>query len=258
MHDTITYEQPLNELMRVCLRLEHLFQQVDQNINGDDVWSSRQTMAGMLEVLNVIDRTDIKMKLTKALSQQAAGLAILESSPDVDSNKLQIVLRQLDGLIDQLHAMHGKLGNEFQTHDFLNTIRMRLKNPGGACHFSIPSYHLWLQKPAVYRRDDLRKWYHVFDMLKAATELLLELTRQNGVTKAMTSDNGFFQQSLDPQSHWQLIRVTVDASENTYPEISLGRHRLSVHFFSPDEDCQPKRVYKNIPFKLTCCASYGA
>jgi cell division protein ZapD len=254
--DMIIYEQPLNEHIRVCLRLEHLFNQILLHLNNSDEWSSRAALLAILETVNVIDRPDLKTKLTKALTQQASTLTQLEVLPQVDSSKLKLILSELDQHIDQLYATHGKIAQPLRTNDFLNSVRHHLYNPGGAVNFSTPAFQLWLQKPAVTRIEDLNTWFVEFNLVRDVVDLLLRLTRQSNLPIEKYADNGFYQQALDPHSSCELVRVAVPVSANLYPEISVGRHRLSVRFLEPNsrEMGRSKQCDYNLKFKLTCCA----
>lgn len=257
-NDIIIYEQPLNEHIRVCLRLEHLFEQINLNITNPNEWSSRIAILALLETVNVIDRPDLKTKLTKALTQHAATLSQLEILPQVDSSKLKSVLQELDRLIDQLYATQGKIGQTLRTNDFLNSIRQHLYNPGGAVNFSNPSFQLWLQQPAVNRIEDLNTWYAEFDQLRDVVNLLLRLTRQSSLPKEKYADKGFYQQALDPHVSCELVRVEVPVESNYFAEISVGKHRLSVRFLEPNchEQGRSKQADSNVKFKLTCCSLY--
>lgn len=254
-NDMIIYEQPLNEHIRVCLRLEHLFQLIETHLENNCEWASRTAMVALLETVNVMDRPDLKTKLTKALTQHAASLSQLEILPQVDSSKLQSVLTELDGLIDQLYATQGKIAQTLRANDFLNSIRHHLYNPGGAVNFSNPAFQLWLQKPAVDRIEDLQSWYKEFDQIKDAVNLLLQLTRQSSLPVEKYADNGFYQQALDRNAVCEMVRVAVQVTENLYPEISVGPHRLSVRFLELSclEQGKSKQINTNIKFKLTCC-----
>lgn len=254
--DIIIYEQPLNEHIRVCLRLEHLFDQIEVNIENTSEWASRTAVLSLLETVNVIDRPDLKTKLTKALTQHASTLSQLEILPQVDSTKLRSVLTELDRLIDQLYATQGKIGQPLRTNEFLNGIRQHLYNPGGAVNFSNPAFQLWLQKPAVNRIEDLYTWFKEFDQIKDVVNLLLRLTRQSSLPIEKYADKGFYQQALDSNSACEMVRVAVPVTANLYPEISVGRHRLSVRFLEPNchELGRSKQIDTNIKFKLTCCA----
>lgn len=254
--DIIIYEQPLNEHIRVCLRLEHLFNQVLINIDNSNPCASRTAILALLETVNVIDRPDLKTKLTKSLTQHATTLSQLEILPQVDGSKLRSVLTELDRLIDQLYATQGKIGQHLRTNEFLNSIRQHLYNPGGAVNFSNPALQLWLQHPAVNRIEDLKKWFKEFDLIRDVVSLLLRLTRESSVPTEKYADKGFYQQALDPNLSCEMVRVMLPTMANLYPEISVGRHRLSVRFLEPNchEQGRSKQADSNIKFKLTCCA----
>ncbi len=254
--DIIIYEQPLNEHIRVCLRLEHLFQQITNSIENTDESASRTAILSLLETVNVIDRPDLKTKLTKSLTQHAATLTQLEALPQVDTGKLKSVLSELDHLIDQLYATQGKIGQSLRNNEFLNGIRQHLYNPGGAVNFSNPGLQLWLQKPAINRVHDLKAWVKEFEQIRNVVNLLLKLTRQSNLPVEKYADKGFYQQALDPSLSCEMVRVALPITANLYPEISVGRHRLSVRFLEPNchEQGRPKQCEYNIKFKLTCCS----
>jgi|LakMenEpi03Aug12_release.lakeMendotaPanAssembly.Ray.scaffolds.fasta_scaffold368315_1 cell division protein ZapD len=251
--DIITYEQPLNEHIRVCLRLEHLFEQILINIDNPTEWNSRIALLTILETVNVIDRPDLKTKLTKALTQHAGTLTQLEVLPQVDGSKLRSILSELDRLIDSLYGTQGKIGQNLRNNDFLNAIRQHLYNPGGAVNFSNPALQLWLQQPSINRISDLKAWFKEFDQVRDVVNLLLELTRQSSLPLEKYADNGFYQQALDPNVACEMVRVTLPVTANLYPEISVGRHRLSVRFLEPNchEQGRSKQCDSNIKFKLT-------
>lgn len=256
MSETIVYEQPLNEHIRICLRLERLFHLIRQHIQGQENWQSRIALDTILEVLNVINRPDLKAKLVKALTNQARILANLEKSPDIDHAKLQEILNKLDGLIDVLHASHHKIGQSLYENEFLRSIHQHLSSPGGACHFNTPDYQLWLALSPSQRIQHLTTWLSTFEQLEKIVSLLLQLTRDSTAPHPKFADRGFYQQSLDPKVPGQMVQVIVPASLGVYPEISVGRHRLSVHFFLPNFQGkgQAEKSSDNIPFELAYCA----
>lgn len=249
----IIFEQPLNEYIRVCLRVEHLFERVEQNILGTSTGESRTALEAMLEILNVIDRPDLKTRITKALSQHAGVLAQLEQKPNVDHEKLQSILTELDQLVDSLYSLPDKIGQQLRTNSFLNTIRQHMANPGGACPFSTPAYYLWSQNSPEQRCQDLLAWFAAFEQLKAAVKLLLQLTRGSTTPEDLIAEQGFYQRSLDPKLAYHLVRVIVPLELQVYPEISVGKHRLMVRFLELSINDKGVQRVGDIDFKLTCC-----
>lgn len=257
--EAITFEQPLNEQIRICLRLEHLFNYLQHNLKDPSTWGSRSVLSTLLEILNVTDRPDLKTKLAKGLSNQAVALSELERFPEVDSKKLKGILEELDKLIDSLHAIQGKIGHVLRENEFIKTIRQHSINPGGACNFSTPAYYLWLEQPLTQRQFDLHAWLAELDQLQHIVQLLLQLTRNGSNSVWHIAEQGFYQQALDTKIDCQMIRVTLPMSPEThpqvYPEISVGRHRLSIYFHVPNfqDFARSQKASGNIEFKLTCC-----
>lgn len=258
-NETITFEQPLNEQVRLCLRLEHLFNYLQHHLDDPSTWGSRSVLSTLLEILNVTDRPDLKTKLTKGLSNQALALSQLESFPEVDNKKLRGVLEELDKHIDSLHAIQGKMGHRLREDEFIKTIRQHSMNPGGACNFSTPAYYLWLEQPLAERQLDLQAWLAELNPLQQIVQLLLQLTRNGSNSVWQIAEQGFYQQALDTKIDCQMIRVTLPLkSENhppVYPEISVGRHRLSIYFHIPNfkDFARSQKASSHIEFKLTCC-----
>src|SRR3990167_2925247 len=159
MTSFITYEQPLNENVRLCLRLEHLFNQIHYYLKFDSPNNSRLALETLLKTVDVSDRPELKSKLIQSLNQQAAALAQLEQFPAVDREKLHSILHKLDCLTDALHRSgHVKIGEALRQNVFLKQIRFQINNPAGACDFNSPAYSLWLHLPDERRRADLLHW----------------------------------------------------------------------------------------------------
>ena len=74
MDNEITYEQPLNEVIRVCLRLEQLFQQIDHALDDHSTISTRHLVTLIINALHLLDRPDLKAKLAKELSHHLTNI----------------------------------------------------------------------------------------------------------------------------------------------------------------------------------------
>ena len=253
--DTTIYEQPLNELIRVCLRLEQLFQQIDYLINDTSIISVRNLVTAIMNVLQLLDRPDLKAKLTKELSHHISQLIRLENTPDVDHSKLQTILKQFETLSRCFIDSNGKIGQPLRDIDLLNTLRLHLVTPGGGCSFDIPVYHYWLHRPVKEQQETIKTWLTEFDNVKNASRLILQLVREGSKTQQKTAEHGFYQELLDPQINLRLVRVSIPTSITAYPEISIGRHFLSVRFFSPSIKDRPSQYLHHLQFWITHCTS---
>jgi len=251
--EPILYEQPLNEHIRACLRLEHLFNHAKNGLRGSTTMESHVTLTAIIDILNVLDRTDLKSRLSKELSRHLNTLGRLEDIPDIDQSKLSSILKDLEDIVDVLHSTTGKIGGELRKNEFLTNIRQHLMTPGGTGSVDTPAYHLWLRQPASERTEDLENWLKTFKTIQTATTLLLNLIRQSCQPQIKTAHDGFYQSAIDPQSSCQLIRVAVPNTLKVYPEISAGRHALCVRFFPLELNVRPAQVEEDIEFKLTNC-----
>jgi len=255
MADIITYEQPLSEQIRMCLRLEYLFEQVEYYLNSSITshWDLRQAMNSLLEILNIADRPDIKNKLGRSLNQHASSLAQLEKLPDIDKQKLHNTLKQIDQLSDSIQINTKKIGQELHENEFLMAIQQRLYTPAGTCNFSLPSYHLWLQQDKTVLKQQILGWLDSFKQLLEITNIMLKLTRESASFKTMIASGGFYQNNLDPNNQHQMIRINITSEKRLFPGISVGRHRLAVHFFTLDLNGRTAQTPDDITFELACC-----
>jgi cell division protein ZapD len=249
----ITYEQPLNELIRVCLRLEHLFHQIDYQIQDTTPLGTRNLTSTIIQLLNLLDRPDLKAKLAKELSHHQGILSRLESTPGIDQTKLKNLLQQLDELIRTFIDSNGKIGQNLREIELFNNLRLHLSTPGGGCSFDIPVYHFWLQLSPEKRQTMIKDWLNEFSKIRLAIEILLRLVREGTKVLSKTAEKGFYQEQLDPQINLRLIRVGVPTDIIAFPEISVSRHFVGVRFFIPNIHERPTQYLQTLPFWLTYC-----
>ncbi len=250
LKDKIIYDQPLNEVIRVCLRLEQLFQQIDHQLNDMSIWGTRILVNQIIDLLQIVDRPDLKAKLAKELSILHANLLRYGSSPDIDSDKFSQIIQQLDELSRALIESSGKIGYRLRDMELLNTLRLHFASPGGGCSFDVPLFHHWLQQP---RKEIITAWLNDFSQIRTASALVLDLVRHNARIEEKNAVHGFHQELLDPQSNLRMIRIGLPLDIPTYPEISIGRHFFSVRFFFPEIEKRPVQYTENLVFIVAYC-----
>ncbi|PCH60521.1 MAG: cell division protein ZapD [Gammaproteobacteria bacterium] len=250
---TVTYEQPLNERIRIYLKLEHLFKQIANCAAVPTIWSSRSALFGVLDTLNILARHDIKTDILKELERQSKNLSRLESNPEVDTSQLTDILDRLDILIDRLHSLRGQVAQDLRGNELLNSIRQRMTIPGGTCGFDLPGFNFWLKQSDAARTHDLLSWYENFDLVRSAIDIILMLVRRSAQPTSLQAIEGFYQQSLDGRFPQQMIRVTIPSNLQCFPEISGGKHRFTVRFMTGGMNARPTQVQDDINFQLTCC-----
>ena len=249
------FEQPLNERIRMCLRVETLMKRFHyfEALKGD--WSAYSALLTILELTALLERGDLKQELMKELERQYAALNALSKHEDVDRSKLDLILSRQKHSLDRLHKLDGKLGEHLKRDDFLLGIKQRTSIPGGSCDFDLPQLRYWLNQPHDKRSADLQHWAAPYLELDQVIELILKTLRESGSARMVVAENGFYQKPLDTKQSTQLLRISVPADATMYPEISAGKHRYSVRFMKVNPgDAPSTQVKEDIEFLLSRCS----
>lgn len=251
--DDVVFEQPLNERVRSLLRLEFLFNQYAHHRSQSALWSTRSALHTLLDILSVIGRSDLKTELLKDLSDQYGHLSSLNARPEIDPPRLQAVLDELRQAVNRLQATVTHYPAAIlRESDLLRSVLNRFAIPGGTCGFDLPAYHRWLSRPHPQILTDLDRWYGQLDALEAGIRVYLKLLRQSTHATTQRTEHGIF--LYTPQMHYQLIRVTIPADLDVYPEISASRHRFSIRFMRlGDVNARNPQETTSVPFRLQCC-----
>jgi cell division protein ZapD len=254
MSNAILYEQPLNERIRAFLRLEHLFSQVTHFQRGRSLWDSHASVTALIEILTILDRTDIRSEVLKELDRHISGLSRLLDTPGIDRGRLESTLADLVAQQHKILELPGKLGGDIKDNDLLNSVRQRTVITGGTCGFDIPSYHYWLNQSLETKSECLHRWVSEIQPLVDGISVLLTLIRNSAFFEVQTAESGFFQRSLDTQKPCQLLRILLPLQANIYPEVSGNKHRINVRFLTYTESGRPKQVAEPFDFEMSCCA----
>lgn len=251
--EKVVYEQPLNEKVRSFLRLEFLFQLAEHSMAGRSEWDRRQTLAAFIDILNLLGRGDVRGEMTKELGHYSTQLSTLRHREDLDQQRLAKIKQKVDAAVMRLNAYTGQPGHQLRDHELIHSIRQRSSITGGTCVFDIPQLHLWLQQPVELQEADLNKWFSTFDVLREGLNLYLKILRDSAVPSVETSQRGVFHFTFNLQRAPKLVQVYLPANADIYPEISGGRHRLSIRFMQQTEwGKRPSQVLDDVNFELAC------
>jgi cell division protein ZapD len=249
----IRYEYPLNERIRILLRLEDLFDRLAWYVQGEHPYNHHAGLATLFEIAEVASRSDLKTDLLQELERQRATLSSLRGNPDVEQNKLESVLREIDAAHAGIHQMAGKLGQHLKDDEWLMAVKQRAVIPGGLCEFDMPSYHLWLNAEADFRREDLYRWLTPMLPIRAGLGIVLRLMRESCRPGMEEAVNGVYQQMLDINVRPpQMVRIGMDDGVNCVPEISANKYMLNIRFVR-SQPGESKVCAGSIPFELTFC-----
>jgi len=249
----LTFEHPLNERIRIFLRLEHLFEKVAYFQPVDNAWATRAAVEGLLDISALTSRSDIKTELLKELDRNTATLTRIRRQPGVDVQTLDSILDDLKSAANGLRTLSGQIGQRMREDEFLKSVTQRNAIPGGTCSFDLPQFHHWLTQSAEVRQQHIGRWMGNMEPVRSSIGLVLSLARTSAAPRQVTARDGFFQEAMDAQAPAQLVRVTLNGVDSLFPEISGHKNRFSIRFMQYNELERPMQFREDLDFMLTCC-----
>jgi cell division protein ZapD len=148
--------------------------------------------------------------------------------------------------------MAGQPGSTLKEIPLLYAIRQRSTIPGGTCDFDLPAYHQWLEQSMESRQQQLQQWFHELEPIQQSIELILKLLRNSAEFKAHESMNGLYQQALDNNVAYQLLRVAIAHDCNYFAEISGSKHRFTIRFLEHTTTGN-HQASETLSFKIAKC-----
>lgn len=248
----ILFEYPFNERVRALLRLEYLFDRMMFFARPGDPRQHQVALTALFDLLDATERTDMKGSVLQDIERQRAVLISLKDHPGVDTKTLNAMLNEIERVSTHLNAT-GKTGQLLRENEWLTSIRGRLVVPGGGTQVDMPSFYAWQCRPEIERCADLQRWMSSLMPLQAGVAIVLKLLRESGQTEAAVGPQGAYQQMLSGKVY-QLLRVWVDESLNTFPEISANKYMVWIRFASQDGEFKPQSVSRDVPFKMALCS----
>lgn len=240
----VLFEHPLNEKMRTWLRLDFLLQQLQQNDRLHDVITALAFFRTSSELLDVLERGEVRTELLKELERQQRKLLQWSEVPGVDTEMVEQLRQQLKQRAATLMAA-PRIGQVLREDRIISLVRQRLGIPGGCCSFDLPTLHLWLHQSQEIRDQQTREWLDSLSPLSDALTLILNLVRNSAVFKPMVSLNGFYQDNAEDAD---LLRLQLPLSAALYPQISGHKTRFAIRFIPMDSEhgVVPERLMFNL------------
>lgn len=250
----ILYEHPLNERMRVFMRLEYFFQEIAHFTHKQSIWDCQAAVFAFIEILNILDRNDVRSELLKELERHIVFLKGLLDTPDIDTEKLNATLSDLDEKLTAVHQISGKLGKELKQDDLLNNVRQRTSLSHWTCGFDLPAFYHWIHQPVSIRETRFEQWLEEFKPIQSSISSLLKFIRNSAEFKEYCAEEGVFQLSLDGQQPMQMVRIFLPAESHYFPEISGGKHRINIRFMEHiNPQLRPTPTHDIVEFEMSCC-----
>jgi cell division protein ZapD len=252
--DPLAFEQPLNERMRMFLRVEFLYRQALFHASDATDFGTRAAVSSLLEILTITTRSDVRAELLKELDRHVQLLGQYRFTPNVDADRLNRLMGDIDARRSQLTAAGKNFITGLKGNEFLATIKHRSVIPGGTCGFDLPDYGYWLHGPRGERAEQLDKWLGQLKPLCEGVAEVLWLIRESSEPAHCVAVGGLYQHSLGRADQGNLVRVLLPSAAGLFPEISAGQRGFTVRFAEwRGVDQRPRRVSDDVRFKLAVC-----
>ena len=242
------YEHPLEERVRVYLRIEALLTQLTLAANDVNAINYPLFFGGLFNLLDLLDRTDTRAELIKDLEKRENKLMAYFNHPAVDQLRLQDIHQDLQAILQALCEGH-KFGYTLREQRLLSNIRQRMGIMGGQCHNELPDLQFWLQLSEEERKADIHHWLDQLSVLRNALTMELAMLRDQTHFTDCVAENGSWQGNEDKLA---LLRIRVPAELPVFPLISGNRQRYNIRFMQPDGN---ERIpyQQAVPFQMARC-----
>jgi cell division protein ZapD len=248
-----SYEFPFNERIRTLLRLEDLLDKILLNVEAGTQHNHHSALISLLQLLDIVDRADLKMDLVQELDRQRLVMQNLRGNPVIAEKVLDGILREIGASSTTLRSDSAKLGQHLRENEWLMSIKQRTGILGGVCQFDLPSYHHWLNLDSAQRKSDFDGWLARLMPMFDAIKTILHILRGSGVATKYHIDDGFYQQMLGGSKPAQMLRIELLDDCPCFPEVSANKYAINVRFFALDFVQKPKQCEHAIDFTMTLC-----
>lgn len=110
-----SYDYPFNERIRTLLRIEDLFLRVLHHVEGTTQFSHHCALISMFQILDVIDRAELKTDLLQELDRQKIVMRNLRGNPTISEDLLNEVIAEIVATASLRHSAWRKVGLVFST-----------------------------------------------------------------------------------------------------------------------------------------------
>lgn len=235
------------------LRLEDMLAKMQFFAADSHEFHHHTALITMFQVLELLDRSELKTDLVQELDRQKSVLESLRGNPVIEQEMLDGLLAEIEQSTSGLRAMSSRLGQPLRENEWLMSVKQRAVIPGGVCEFDVPSYHYWLGLPVDERQLDLHQWFAPLQALHDALGILLRILRGSGEPIAYIARHGTYQQMLSGGKPAQMIRVILDDKSICFPEVSANKYAIGIRFSCLDGSQKPRPCDFDVDFQLALC-----
>ena len=243
------YEEPVQEKIRKFIKIEFLLNKIYYFKGKDDKNENYTALLALCELYEILSRSDIKSELIREIETQNTYLQKIKEIPQADSSKLNSVLEKQSQLLKLIYSIEINYLDHLERDILFKTI---LKN----CFTQLQpaSIDFWLSRDILNRETQIDLWLEPLIFIKRSIDFILEVIRKSGRFEDRVAEKGFFMEKLDPKKNILLVRVTLTSDLYYYPQISVGKQRLTIMFMTKDDKNNLVPYQEDLSFILTTCS----
>lgn len=221
-NETIIFELATHFLPKVALRLEGLYEIINQSCEETHAVIHHYALKNLIEIITLVEKPELKSRFLKELMR--IEHLIVKSGMKVPVE----LLSRLHIQIQILAQVSGRFGDSLHLNPFLQSIRQTQHTQIHDCEIHSPQLLLWLESDPILRQQNLEEWISNLKSLQTTVSLYLALLRDRAEFNEIEMYNGFYQQPLPPKTSCHVILLRIDKSFGLVPRMQLGHHGLSL------------------------------
>ena len=251
-----TYEQPLNERIRLFMRLESMFFQMKNFHQADEYYSIQLFLDALFDVLDFLHRYEIRSEIIKELQGYKTGIDREHFALGWTLEDRVATLEHIDMSLQEAYALNFNPISALRENELFTSLRQRNFNQSGNCLFEVPAYQYWLLQNENHEIPFLQQCYEMFVPIARAVTLVLRLVRAGAEITNEYTDDGIFGvspfETIDTDGVGGMVRLGVEGGRSTKPTMKMGVcgehggdpesigffHRVGLNYVS----CSPFRV----------------
>lgn len=237
--ETITFQLATHYLPRIALRLENLFDTIEQACQETHPVIHHYALKNILEITNLIEKPELKSRFLKEFMRIEHAL---NKSKKVISNTLYA---DLFVQIQLLNQVAGDFGGSIHHDTFLQSVRATQNISQNDFELHSPQLILWLENEAEERQSNLQVWMNGLQNLYDTATVYLSLLRDTAEFAMINFRNGFYQRSLPCRTSCHLIILRMEKKTGVVPRMQLGNHGFSLRL------CEANSMHEIRPTETT-------
>ncbi|HIO97233.1 MAG TPA: cell division protein ZapD, partial [Leucothrix sp.] len=179
------YDQPLNEKMRLFMRLSHLMRRFNNHLETPTPENCQAAVMVLLEIYSLSSRLDVKSTTLHIMDNLAQNIRQNRNLDDTEQVRMDRILARLEEKGKQLYSLSGQLGQHLKINNFLNILMQRASIAGGINGLDIPLFNYWLSLPEKKRVNDLNDWVSPYSLAFSAIEISMDVILEDKETQQL-------------------------------------------------------------------------